>query len=84
MAVLCLPSNIVSKTGSSPRASQLIPSVAQPCLDFILTSQHFDVPDNGSSCRAISLAWHEFASLAGNCCCPPSKLSDAGASADWH
>jgi len=73
---------MVSTSGSTPGAAQLMYSVVRPCSRSVSTTRHIGVPDGGSSCSAFSFQQDVFAGLAANGCGLESKITGAGVSPD--
>jgi len=70
----------VLTTDSSPRGSQLMPSVVRPCSCSFFTALHTGAPEEAFWCSFLSLLLHVFASLASKRCCLDCKITGAGVS----
>jgi hypothetical protein len=75
-------SMVVITAGSSPGASQFMPSVLRPCSCSLLTARYICAPEEGFLFSSLSLLVHAFSILAANRCCLESKINTAGVSSD--
>jgi len=83
LLALHLSSSIrVLATGSSPQASQLMPSILQKCWYLNSTTCRIGVWDKQSSCGSSSLLVHECPALGAHRCCFECLITSAGVSPD--